>query len=168
MAPLPATFGIHDMDMIASYLYQLFKAKISHVGDGGSAAASAAAAAAVFPPDHLSLDASIDCEHLSTILATAYLTPSACFFVLPLRLDSISYSSPVRLPWSTVDYCRHLPSRPSGFSGPTEDHLEALFPPLNVRPFPTVNIPCHIVDSDGLFLYWYLPDCLTATRQVPS
>jgi hypothetical protein len=74
---------ITKMDMLLLYLYDLFQAKIDRFGDGGTN--SAEVAASVFPPDSLSLEAAVDCEQLSTLLAQAYRTPSMCI-VLELLL----------------------------------------------------------------------------------
>jgi hypothetical protein len=84
LSSLTNCISIAEMDMLSSYLYQLFNAKISHVGDGGTMAA-----AAVFPPNGLSLQATIECEQLSTILAKAYLTPSARIIAILRRVNCL-------------------------------------------------------------------------------
>jgi len=73
---------IMHMDMLSLYLYELFQVKIDCFGNGGTGSVEGAASG-VFPPNGLSLEAAVDCEQLSTILAKAYVTPSACI-VLPL------------------------------------------------------------------------------------
>jgi hypothetical protein len=47
-----------------------------------------------------------------------------------------------------------------------EAQLEQMFPPLSARPFPMVDRPAMLVDEEGIILAWYLPDAMTASRQV--
>ena len=81
------------MDTLSLYLYELFQAKIYCFGDEGARSVEAAASG-VFPPNSLSLEAAIDCEQLSSILAKAYLTPSASivFALIIVECQFIEYS----------------------------------------------------------------------------
>jgi hypothetical protein len=74
----------------------------------------------------------------------------------------------VVLPWSAADYVMHLPARPNGFASIVEERMESMFPPLFARPFPTIDTPCTIIDNEDNILCWYLPGCLTLTRQASS
>ena len=82
-----------------------------------------------------------------------------------LFFDNDCYYTVV-LPWSVSDYNMHLPARPNGFFGSLEETMESLFPPLFPRPFPMVDSPCVIMDNNAIIIYWYLPGCLTLSRQV--
>lgn len=66
----PAIPSLQQIDILSEYLFQLFKARISHPQD------ETAAAACVFPPPGISVDMAVDCELLATVLSEAYQTPS--------------------------------------------------------------------------------------------
>lgn len=72
----------------------------------------------------------------------------------------------VYVPWSAAEYDQNTPPRPSGFDGPVEERLAALFEKAYEKPFPYVQEPCIVVDKDGIILAWYLPAGLTFERQV--
>ena len=115
-------------------------------------------------PPGWSQQLAIDCEHLAYMLSIAFFNHST--FPLCIIFLFIYSTFTVKLPWKISDYTKAMPPRPSGFHGPAEDGFANAFPPLFQKPFPIVSAPSSIVDSDSIIAAWYLPDGLTASRQV--
>jgi hypothetical protein len=72
----------------------------------------------------------------------------------------------VMVPWKATEYRDRMPPRPNGFDGVIEEELLQNFPQILKPPFPTISDPVCLVDYDGFILSWYLPECLTFSRQV--
>ena len=154
---ITASNHLHRMDIISSYLVDLFKSKIS-VTEGSQAPI-------VIPPLAISTSMLVDCQHVTNILAEAYLRPGNKSGDDQLEHQLIS-NLLVTINWSANSYRDNMPPRPRGFDGPVEDELTAEFPPIFHLPYPVVEGPCILVSADGFILAWYLPNAMTPELQV--
>jgi hypothetical protein len=77
------------------------------------------------------------------------------------RICQTNSHSPDQTGWDVRDYAAELSPRQSGSNVELENKLLARFPPI-YQPTSGIDIPyqdkpCHVTDSGGRILLWYLP-----------
>lgn len=148
------------IELVSVYIHDLFLCHLSVI------------LASPSPPNpipHLSFSSSLirDAEVLAHTLAQAFTHTSESFYVLPSHvIFNIPPCCAVIIPWDASHYSEQVLPGLTGFNDLRESQASEHFPPLYSPPYPLVQHPATVLDSQGRILVWYLPNGFTPERQV--
>jgi hypothetical protein len=122
------------------------------------------------PKPQLSFLVLKDCEMLVGQVYRAYLNPSESS--IPSTVIGRLTSCEVKLPWSIQEYAQELTPQQNISTPEREAMIATKFPPLFSATegglLPLVDVPCTVVDSEGIIVMWYMPGAMTSDTHVCS